>query len=141
MVLSSADRVEILDLIARYNHAIDRSDGPAWAATFVEDGLFEGSAGVPVRGRRALEEFAASGHSRRGAVRHLTDNVLIDGDGDRATLTAYLAMFRVGSGLPELVRTGVYRDTLRRVDGRWKFAHRKFHIDVAPGDVQGARRV
>ena len=132
MGLSAADRIEILDLMARYNHAIDASDGPAWAATFVEDGLFEGSVGVPVRGRRALEEFAASGLQRRGEVRHLTNNVLIEGHGDDATLTAYLMMLRVGNGLPELVRTGVYRDTLRRVDGRWKFAHRKFHIDSAP---------
>ena len=53
--LSLADRLEIRELIARYNWAIDTRDGVAVADTFVPDGVFDG--GRVFRGREELIAF------------------------------------------------------------------------------------
>ena len=45
MPLSIEDQLDIMELMARYNHAIDGSQPEAWADTFTDDGVFEGSVG------------------------------------------------------------------------------------------------
>ena len=40
MPLTAGDRMEMIELVARYNHAIDSRDAEAWADTFTEDGRF-----------------------------------------------------------------------------------------------------
>ena len=61
MPLTTADTLEILDLIARYNHAIDSDDGEAYADTYTDDGVFQYPRGS-ARGRRELAELAPRDH-------------------------------------------------------------------------------
>ena len=77
------------------------------------------------RGRDELMEVIRSIPSR---WRHWNNNILIDGDGDGATAKVYL-MRVIAPAPPELVASGVYHDTLKRIDGQWKFTHRKVHPD------------
>ena len=51
MALDPADTLEILQLAARYNHAIDYGDPEAWAGTFTADGTFNTATGRPARPR------------------------------------------------------------------------------------------
>ena len=122
MPLSTEDRLEIMDLAARYNHAIDFGDAGAWAATFTADGSFE-MPGRALSGAAELEAFAKQFAETQSGTRHWTNNLLIEGDGDRATLRCYLCLQKNGSGEP--VTTGFYTDELRKVDGHWRFAARK----------------
>ena len=71
------DRDEILQLLYRYNHAIDSGDAEGWADTFTEDGSLD-AAGQLISGREALVEFASS---VRG-LRHLVANPVVDISGD-----------------------------------------------------------
>ena len=41
MPLTTADRLEILELLGRYAHAIDSGDGEAYADCFTDDGVIE----------------------------------------------------------------------------------------------------
>ena len=129
MPLSIEDQLDITELMARYNHAIDSSQAEAWADTFTDDAVFEGSAGA-VSGREELLAFVR-GRDQSNRIRHWNNNVLIDGDGDDATAKVYLVTFDV-SGPPTIRVSGVYHDTLKRVDGQWKFTHRKVHSDAPP---------
>ena len=122
MPLSSEDRLEIMDLAARYNHAIDFGDAGAWAATFTADGTFE----MPGRSLSGAAELEAFAKQAQAGTRHWTNNLLIEGDGDHATLRCYLCLQKNGSGEP--LTTGLYTDELRKVDGRWRFAVRKVSI-------------
>ncbi len=127
MALTIEDRLEILDLAARYSHATDHGDGEALADTFTEDGVFEG-AGEPRVGRAAhvaaTNALAASGM----VLRHFVSNPVIEGDGDRATMLLYVEVKNLAEpSMPMLV--GRYHDELRRVDGRWKFARRLVEVD------------
>ena len=49
---ATLDRLEIQELVARYNHAIDRGDTEGWVGCFSEDGAFDG-----VRSATALRRF------------------------------------------------------------------------------------
>ena len=120
MPLSVEDRLAIQELIARYNHAIDGGDADDWAATFAPDGTFE-SRGEVHAGTEQLATFARGFQQRLPGARHWNNNLVIDGDGDQATTTCYLQLWREG----QLASEGRYVDTLRKIDGQWRFASRK----------------
>ena len=124
MPLSVADHNEINDLLARYNHAIDSGDAAAWASTFTADGTFT-SGGRTRTGSQELEAFAADFATRMPGSRHWTSNVVLEGDGDQATARSYLLLLKTGGGEPaSIATTAIYEDTLRRVDGAWRFTSR-----------------
>ena len=90
---------------------------------------------ISLRGREQLRAFAAAVHAthalRRQPGYHWVNNILIEGDGERASMTCYL---RVMAGkTTELAEaatsTGFYRDQLCKVDGRWKFESRFVTFD------------
>ena len=110
MPLTTDDRLAIQDLIARYNHAIDGGDPEGWAATFAPDGTFE-----------SLVAFARGFQQRLPGARHWNNNLLIDGDGDHATTRCYLMLWRECAPVSE----GMYVDTLKRINGQWRFTSRK----------------
>lgn len=132
--LSVADRLEILDLYARYCHSIDSGDGSAWAACFTADGYLS----LPYRDQltRGPEQLRAVGDafpSRTDAVgRHVTVNISVEGGNDGAAAgRAYLMLLRGGWGQtpPTVELTGRYEDRLVVHDGRWLFASRVLTAD------------
>lgn len=124
MPLSLADRLDIQDLLARYNHAIDSADTATWAATFIADGTFT-SGGRTRTGTAELEAFAADFAARMPGSRHWNNNIVIEGDGDQARMSCYLQLLKTGNSEPAtLVTTAKYEDTLQRVDGTWRFTSR-----------------
>lgn len=132
MPLTTEDRLEILDLAARYSHATDHSDGEALADTFTEDGIFEIAGGEPRQGRAAHIEAASTPRPAGLVMRHFISNPVIEGDGDTATMKLYVEVKNVAAeGKPMLV--GCYYDDLRRENGAWKFAKRRVEVDYRAG--------
>ena len=120
-MLTTEDRLDILELLARYNYAIDDSDGAAWADCFVADGAFE-SPTHSLHGRDELQAFAAD--SPLGAL-HLTTNQIIEGDGDRARMRCYLELVSAAAGAqPEIRFCGRYEDELVKTAAGWRFSKR-----------------
>ncbi len=132
MPLTVEDRLEIADLVARYNHAVDGGDGDAFAATFTDDGALD-AAGRVIEGRAALATFAKGLPGSVRVPRHIASNLVIDGDSEagRATLAAYVQMYALADDPPrqQVAASGVYDDQLVRVDGRWRFVRRVFTRD------------
>jgi hypothetical protein len=114
------DRDEILQLLYRYNHAIDGDDAEGWADTFTEDGSLD-AAGQLIAGREGLVEFASS----VVGLRHLVANPVVEISGDTAAVRAYLLVF-MGTA-PAMI--GTYEDDLVRTPAGWRFAKRVFTID------------
>ena len=131
MALSVDDRLEILNLLGKYNFAIDFGQAEDWANTFTDDGVFE-SPISSARGRAELIAFAQAGASAN--VRHWVNNVVMDGDGAAATTDVYLILYQLGGeGGPSYLVAGRYNDTLAKVGGAWKFRHRKVTFDDGSG--------
>ena len=127
MALATQDIVEITQLYARYNLAVDDGDGDAFAGCFVPDGVFD-PGGKAITGAAALAAFARSVPKGVPGIRHVGSNVLIEGEGDAATGRSYLTVVIAGPQ-PTLLMTGRYRDTLRRDGGGWRFTSRSFEPD------------
>jgi uncharacterized protein (TIGR02246 family) len=122
MGLAVQDQLEILSLVARYCHALDSGDASGVVDTFTEDGLFE----TPQRtysGREALERFFQKNVLNDDNERHIPCNHLLSGEADRAAHTCYYQVVFKGRG--GIKATGVYEDSVVKMNGIWKFQRRK----------------
>ena len=127
MALAAQDIVEITQLYAAYNVAVDDGDGDAFAGCFVADGSLVAD-GNPITGTHALADFARSVPTGVPGIRHLGANVSVAGDGADASGRSYLTVVIAGAQ-PMVLMTGRYRDTLRREEGGWRFVRRDFQAD------------
>lgn len=135
--LAPADRLAIVELIARYNWAIDTRDADAFAATFTADGAFVDSGEEPIRGPEQLRGMvAAIAQSPRAAgLQHWTANlVVLEAAGDRAVVKAYMmGPLDAGEGAGVGV-VGFYVDTLVKASDGWRFEQRCWQ----PWDAEAA---
>ena len=146
--LSPLDDEAIRQLLTRYGYTLDFEDYDGFADCFTADGSFhelvnqEGRPALRLtaRGREELWEYALSisDLNYRGRVRNSALSPVIEGDGKRARVSSYaFATESYGSSaLPwlhakaTLHMTGIYRDEVVKVDGRWLFAKRTFRKDT-----------
>lgn len=136
MSLSFQEKYEILELVARYNHAIDHRLAEEWADTFVDDGVFRVGGTVRAEGREALADLVKKRSGEGESIRHWTNNALIDGDGNSARLRMYLAVYNITHGLQAPFLMAEYDDQLVRVNGQWKFKLRD--VTVVAGQSKAA---
>jgi hypothetical protein len=123
MALTVEDRLEMMELVYRYDQAIDLGDGETYADTFTEDGVFQITGTSEVSGRQALIDMVKRMGPRND--RHWVCNLVIDGDGDEATMKAYFALIRERG----IAATGKYVNTMKKVTGKWRFARRQYTGD------------
>lgn len=127
-MLSTDDRLAILEVIAHYNRLADERDVEATVALYTEDGFIDGDfqTGPGPDGLRADLPgiFAMEGTLKR----HITTNDLIEGQEDRATVRSLLLVVE-GETLPGVGATADITDELLKVNGQWKIAHHHVAID------------
>jgi ketosteroid isomerase-like protein len=126
--LSADDRLDIMDLIARYAYTLDSGDLDGYVNNFAPDAvLFENH-----RGQAQIREFVASlmRQGRAGplpsgdvAYRHFVGSPVIDGAGTTATVHSYLLWVNMGAD-PPVSSAAEYTDQCVKLDGRWLFQSR-----------------
>ena len=128
--LTTADQLEIRDVVSRYAWSLDTGDVEGFVACFASDGVLLWDAfEVPEQwqGHDALRHFATFFRDQptsAGRQHHVT-NVLIDGTENGASGRAYAAVaLRQGDGPHALHVMGWYEDAFRIEDGKWKLARR-----------------
>lgn len=127
------DRLEILELIARYSHAADGDDPLAYAGVFTPEGLFIGRAGQPdeltLAGRERLTAFHARAISLRGEKKtrhHQTTTMFVElGETQALTRTYLLTTTGTTPGL-----TSVYEDRFVKTAQGWLISQRRVLPDV-----------
>jgi SnoaL-like domain len=127
--LSAEDRLDIMDLIARYAYTLDSGDLDGYVNNFAPEGvLFEQH-----KGREAIREYVGmlmrqgrAGPLPNGdvAYRHFVGSPVIDGGGDRAIVHSYLLWVNMGTE-PPVSAAAEYTDECIKLDGRWYFLDRK----------------
>jgi ketosteroid isomerase-like protein len=127
MSLSSDDMIHILQLYSRYSTAIDTGDGAGFGDCFVPDGVFDSGIGVS-EGRKAIGEFAIQTHSAMPGMRHNATNIVLEGDGQTATGSAFLIGYLVDGGY-KVITTGRYTDELTKTNEGWRFCKRVYIAD------------
>jgi SnoaL-like domain len=128
-VLSAQDNVEIQQLYARYNIAIDSGDGEAWASTFTPDGAFN-----QLVGHDALVGFVKMWREKlNGATRkHWNNNLQISGNSKEASGFVYLMLVDISTKPASILTTATYTDALVKTKDGWRFTKRTTKGDVAP---------
>lgn len=129
--LSPADYMEIQQLYATYNWAIDTGDAEAYANTFTEDGVFNN-----LQGREQLAGFVKRWvESMNGASRkHWNSNLHIQGDGKTAQGKVYLLLLDTSVKPPAIVVSANYNDELKKTDEGWRFSKRSTQPDQPAGN-------
>jgi hypothetical protein len=121
MTLSTADRLEILDVIARADWAATRRDADAYVQLFTEDAVLDGDQGHHA-GREALRASVGPIWAAEGkATLHLTVNPVVDDDGPEPIARSVLLIIDP----PVIIRTTtIITQTLRHSAGSWRIARR-----------------
>ena len=79
MSLKVEDKLEISELLARYNLSMDRNDVEGWLNTWLDDGAFIANFGK-ARGKKELEELMKRILSEfASGKRHVTTNLIVGG--------------------------------------------------------------
>lgn len=141
--MTSADRADIQDAIARYAYHWDGKDAEAFAALFAEDAVMErwllGELKSRLEGRAAILEYAKASHIGRLADRqtrhHMTSIVFTQlTDETAATENMVLITHQTASdATPQPVSTGVYRITWRKTNEAWQITKRVLLTDRVAG--------
>src|SRR5258708_2466783 len=115
--LTADDYIEIQQLYARYNHAIDSGDAEGYANLFVPDGSFNNNIG-----HDALIAFIKN---RNGAnMRHWNTNLVITPTPEGASGAVSLMFLTAGLTPPVVTGAGKYDDTLVKTAQGWRFKKR-----------------
>jgi ketosteroid isomerase-like protein len=126
-----ADRVAILDALARYSWAYDERQIAALGNGFTRDAVWEGSVAgefkiEAIRGREAisswLQEHMANQLDQR---RHnMTNCTFVTQSAQSAEVISYLLLTSASAGEVKVVTTGFYRTTLDKDGaGQWLISH------------------
>jgi hypothetical protein len=128
--LAAADRLALLELHARYAHAIDDGRAEEWAACFTADGVLRTTRPLRVEGRAALAAFAADWHEiADGTLRHMTWHHRFEVAAGDAVGTCSAALLRTARGRVAIDFTAVYRDRFARTQQGWLIRERFVAID------------
>ena len=127
--LTAQDLVDIQQLYARYNWALDAGDSKAYADTFTPDGVFN----TTNVGRDALMKFADTFHAGLGShVKHWNTNLLITPTSTGAAGQVYLVLMDFATKPPSVATSATYADELVKTPQGWRFKKRQTKGDVAP---------
>ena len=128
MALTLEDRLEILELLSRYNLAADDKDVEAMVADFTEDGVIEGFY-VTGQGKEAMRRDLPAIFEAEGTLkRHLALNTRMVGDGETAEVS-YVLLVVEGEERPSVGATALIRDELCKVGDRWLVVRHRIEVD------------
>jgi len=132
--LTTQDYVDIQQLYARYNHAIDTGNAEAWADTFTPDGTFN----TTWKNRDGLINFIHRWVDQMNGAnrRHWNSNLVITPTAEGANGTVYLMLLDVGAKPPVIASTSKYTDVLVKTPQGWRFKSRVVKADPPPAGTQ-----
>ncbi len=124
----------IREVLAEYCFRLDGGRYEEMAQLFAEDGTWETAFGAATGGA-AIAGLARDLRVRAGANRpravHLTTNIVIALDGERATVRSNWTTVQNSQEGPKIGSGGAYEDRMVKQGGRWLFVHRKIDRFIA----------
>ncbi len=136
------DRNEITDLVYRLGVSLDEGRFDEMRSLLVEE-VTARTPGGTAEGREAVIAQASRNHSRDEQIQHVTTNLLIELDGDRAHVRANLVVHFAPPGGPsesllappvQFTLGGVYRFEVVRTSRGWRFAR----VETSPVWMSGS---
>jgi ketosteroid isomerase-like protein len=130
-IIPVADKINIQELIAKYNIALDNKEIDQWLNTWSDEGVWSTPFGE-AKGKTELKNFINQITDEFAmGKRHVSTNIISEnGSNNTATAQSYLTVIEA-KRTPEVVATGTYTDALKKnTNGKWEFVHRRLEIDL-----------
>jgi hypothetical protein len=121
LIRALADRAELTDLVARHSLWIDERRYGETDRLFTEDVVVRSPRGE-ASGIDALVELVRSGHDTYVRTLHSKSNLVIDVDGETATVLAHDVAVFVIDDLTQAIAAGIHHYEARRTGDGWRFA-------------------
>jgi hypothetical protein len=136
--ISMADYIAILQLYAEHNTALDLGQGDRFAATFTEDGEFQGgrrpNRAEPLNVRKpdvvGRDQLRQMGDNAGRGSRHIVTNVVVTRTPDGAIGTSYLLLMNAND--ESVTETSIYNDIFVKTKDGWKFKKQINWSDLDP---------
>ncbi|WP_067793203.1 nuclear transport factor 2 family protein [Actinomadura formosensis] len=120
LIRALADRAELADLVARHSLWIDEGRYGETDRLFTEDVVVKSPRGE-AHGIGALIELVCSGHDTYVRTLHSKSNLIIEVDGETATVRAHdIAVFVIDDNA-EALAAGFHHYGARRTEDGWRF--------------------
>ncbi|WP_430905550.1 nuclear transport factor 2 family protein [Maribacter sp. 2-571] len=127
MKLTAEDKLDIIQLTATFDNAMDSENLEKYMTVWADDGELSGFWGS-TKGKEDLrKQFPGLLDSFARGRRHLLTNHEIEGDGKNATMYCYLTVFNRDENT--MAGTGTFNDVLIKEDGKWLFVKRELSAD------------
>jgi len=130
MNITAQENFEIFQLMNNYILSIDSHNNEQFADNFTQDGVYDSPWGI-AEGRDAIIGNIGYWHNSgiTKGKRHFIGSVrVLNLDGDTAHTESNYWIAEAET-TPSIVATGYYLDTIKKVNGVWKIAHRKQVVD------------
>ncbi|TXG89497.1 nuclear transport factor 2 family protein [Rhodococcus rhodnii] len=127
LLRSLTDRSELTDLVARHSVWLDEARYDESDRLFTTDVVVRSPRGTAT-GLDGLVALARAGHDAYSRRMHSKSNLVVDVDGDTATVRAHdLAVFVIDDE-SEAIAAAVHRYGARRTESGWRFTS----LDITP---------
>jgi 3-phenylpropionate/cinnamic acid dioxygenase small subunit len=142
--MDGEDYFAIQNLLHSYPLLLDRGDFDGVGELFAHAIVYSGGGILadhdPKRMAKMFRDWVQT-YDGSPRTRHMISNVIITPDGDgRAIVLSYVMVFQQTDAVPlQPVIGGDYRDTVAKVDGRWRFVERHMGNDLI-GNLSGHGR-
>lgn len=138
--ISTADRLDILQVMANYAHHWDRKNGAAFDALFTEDAIFQnyggGQLNFELNSLEQRQQNTAAGLKAKAddgiQTRHNMMNPLISVIDSNTVVvdTYFLVTWQSEADPAPVVKfAGTYKTTISRTSAGWKISRQEVHAD------------
>jgi len=125
----SSDEDAIRNLLGRHAQLTDDGDVGARVSLYLDDGAFE-MGGRRSSGHAELRTAFTETAARLKNGKHMTANMVIAVESDRATVQTDWTYMRVSTDGVEATAVGRYFDTLEKLRGMWLIRERRVVVAV-----------
>ena len=135
--MKARQKIAIQELLSRSAYYFDMHDISNLESCFAEDAnmlvnIAGGDTFGPFEGREAIMGLLSGTLAvQTDTRRHVICDIFFESEGKQeATVVSTLLLSSVEAGEISLVTSGIYRDTVKKVDGKWLFANRHLDLDM-----------
>jgi hypothetical protein len=135
--MNPIDTLAIHEVLAKSVSGLDQRNVALMEPCFTTDARFEleikGAAEIPpFVGREAVMKLMTdSMNAHSEDRRHVLSNIYFESaEENSARVVSNLVAFQAEHGKIKVMTSGVYRDLVRKVDGKWQIALRHLALDV-----------
>jgi hypothetical protein len=135
--MKTKHKLAIHELLSRAAYYFDLHDVDNLENCFAKDAnmlvnIADGQTFGPFEGRDAIMELMRGTlASQTDTRRHVICDFFFESEGkNEAVVVSTLLLSSVENGAISLVTSGVYTDTVRKVDGKWLFTNRHLDLDM-----------